>query len=97
MAKWRPENSHSGGPDSSPGHVGFVVDKVALGGVLSEYLGFPYQFLFHQLLHIHHLSSEAGTIGQLEADVPSGLSLTPPQVTKKKPEKLEITDCTILI
>jgi hypothetical protein len=28
-------------------------------------------------------SSGAGTIGQLVADVPSGLSLTPPQETKK--------------
>jgi hypothetical protein len=28
----------------------FVVDKVALGQVFSGYFGFPYQFLFHQLL-----------------------------------------------
>jgi hypothetical protein len=62
------------------GHVGFVLDKVALGQVFSEYFGFPYQFSFHRLLHIHHhLPSGAGTIGQLVADVPSGLSLTPPQ------------------
>jgi hypothetical protein len=26
------------------GHVGFVVDKVALGQVFSEYFGFPCQF-----------------------------------------------------
>jgi hypothetical protein len=45
------------------GHVGFVVDKVALGQVFSEYFGFPYQS-FHQLLYKHHLSSGAGTIGQ---------------------------------
>jgi hypothetical protein len=32
----------------------------------------------------HHLSSGAGTIGQLVADVPSGLSVTPPQETEKK-------------
>jgi hypothetical protein len=32
---------------------------------------------------IHHLSSGAGAIGQLVADVPSGLRLTPPQETKK--------------
>jgi hypothetical protein len=31
-----------------------------------------------------HLSSGAGTIRQLVADVPSGLSLTPPQETKTK-------------
>jgi hypothetical protein len=57
--------------------VGFVVDKVALGQVFTEYFGFPCQFSFHRLLHIqHHLSSEVGTIGQLVADVPSELSLT---------------------
>jgi hypothetical protein len=30
-----------------------------------------------------HSSSGAGTIGQLVADVPSGLSLTPPQETEQ--------------
>jgi hypothetical protein len=64
--------------------VGFVVDKVALGQVFSEYFGFPCQSSFHRLLHTHHLSSGAGTIDQLVADVPSGLSLTPPQEIKKK-------------
>jgi hypothetical protein len=59
--------------------MGFVVEKVALGQVFSEYFSFPYQFLFHRLLHTHHLSSGAGTIGQIVADVPSGLSLTLPQ------------------
>jgi hypothetical protein len=50
-------------PGSS--HVGFVVDKVALGQVFSEYFGFPCQSLFHQFLHNHHhLSFGAGTIGQ---------------------------------
>jgi hypothetical protein len=41
------------------GHVGFVVDKVALGQVFSEYFGFPCQSSFHQLLQkiilIYHL------------------------------------------
>jgi hypothetical protein len=65
-------------------HVGYVVDKVALGQVFSDYFDFPCQFLFHRMLHIHHhLSSGPGTIGQIEADVPSRLSLTPPQETKK--------------
>lgn len=41
----------------------YVVDKVALGQVLSEYSGFPCQFWIHGLLH--HLSSGAGTIDQL--------------------------------
>jgi hypothetical protein len=62
---------------------GILVDKVALGQVFSEYIGFPCQFSFHILLHTH-LSSGTGTVGQLVADVPSGLSLTPPQETKKK-------------
>jgi hypothetical protein len=35
------------------------------------------------MLHTH-LSTGAGTIDQLVADVPSGLTLTPPQHTKKK-------------
>jgi hypothetical protein len=64
--------------------MGFVVDKVALGQVFSEYFGFPGQFSFHRLLHVHHLSSGVGKIDQLVADVPSGLSLTPHQETKKK-------------
>jgi hypothetical protein len=34
--------------------VGFVVDKVELGQVFSEDFGFPCQFSFHRLLHIHH-------------------------------------------
>jgi hypothetical protein len=52
-------------PGFKPGssHVGFVVDKVALEQVFSEYFGFPCLpiFLFH---NHHHLSSGAGTIGQ---------------------------------
>jgi hypothetical protein len=68
------------------------VEKKALGQVFSGYFGFPCQFSFHQQLHIHHhLSSGAGTIGQLVADVPSGLSLAPPQETKKKKEQLKTT------
>jgi hypothetical protein len=61
------------GFDPKSGHVGFLVDKEALGKVVSEYFGFPCQFSFHRLLHTHHLSSRAGTTGQLVADVPSGL------------------------
>jgi hypothetical protein len=63
--------------------VGFVVDKVALGQVFPEYFGFPCQLSFHKLLHTHHLSSGADKMGQLVADVPSGLILTPPQETKQ--------------
>jgi hypothetical protein len=36
--------------------VGFVLDKVALGHVFSEYFGFPCQLSFHQmpLIFIYH-------------------------------------------
>jgi hypothetical protein len=34
-------------------HVGFVVDKAALGQVFFEYFGFPCQS-FHQFLHHHN-------------------------------------------
>jgi hypothetical protein len=64
--------------------VGFVVDKVALGQVFSEYFCFACQFSFHRLLHTHRLSFGAGTVGQIVADVPSELSLTPPQEIRKK-------------
>jgi hypothetical protein len=42
-------NPHRGGQGFEPGsgHVGFVVDKVALGQVFSEYFGFPCQSSFH--------------------------------------------------
>jgi hypothetical protein len=61
------------------GHMGFVVDKVALGQIFSQYFRFPCQFSFHQFLHTHHLPSGAATTGQLVEGVPSGLSLCPPQ------------------
>jgi hypothetical protein len=45
--------------------VNFVVDKVALGQVFSQYFDFTYQSSFHQLLYNHHhLSSGGGTTGQ---------------------------------
>jgi hypothetical protein len=57
-----------------------MVNKVALGQVFSEYFGSRSQFLFHQKLHTH-VSSGAGTIGQLVAEVPSGLGLIPPSLS----------------
>jgi hypothetical protein len=84
-APWGPAIPQTGFPQRGPGfeprsvYVGFVVNKVALGQVFSEYFRFPCQLSFHRLLHIHnHLSSRAGTIGQLVADVTSELSLTSP-------------------
>jgi hypothetical protein len=49
-------------------------------------LRFPLPNSFHRLLHTHHLSTEAGAIGQLVADVPSRFSLTPTQETKNPSE-----------
>jgi hypothetical protein len=61
-----------------------VVFPLWLITVLQLYYGyFPYQFSFHRLLHTHYLSSRIGKIGQVVADVPSGLSLTPPQDSKR--------------
>jgi hypothetical protein len=34
--------------------MGFVVDKVELGRVFSDYFGFPCQFSFRRLFHTHH-------------------------------------------
>jgi hypothetical protein len=47
---WRP------GLDPRSDHVGFVVSYVVLGQVFAEYFGFPCQFSFRQLLHIHYSS-----------------------------------------
>jgi hypothetical protein len=69
------------GFDPGSGQVGFVVDKVALGLVFSEYFGFPCQSSFHQLLHNHpHLSSVAGIIGQ---KWPQNTGLSPTPLEKK--------------
>jgi hypothetical protein len=68
--------------DPGSDQVGFVVDKVALEQVFSEYFGFPCQSSFHQFLHNHsHLSSGAGTIGQKWPQY-KGLSLTPLEIKK---------------
>jgi hypothetical protein len=40
---------------------------------------------------VHHLLSGAVTLGQIVANIPSGLSLTPPQEIKKKGEWLSLT------
>jgi hypothetical protein len=67
MLKWLVVGFPPRRPGFEPGsgHVGFVVDKVALEQVSSEYFRFPRQSSFNQFLHNHHhLSSGAGTIGQ---------------------------------
>jgi hypothetical protein len=71
------------GFDPGSGQVRFVVDKVMLGQVFSEYYGFPCQSSFHQLLHNHpHLSSGAGTIDQKWPQY-KGLSPTPLAIKKR--------------
>lgn len=60
----------------------FVSDKVALEHGLSMHFSFLCQSL-HRLFHTH-TSPLVGTIGQTVADVPSGLSLIPPQDMKKE-------------
>jgi hypothetical protein len=62
--------------------VGFVVDKVALGQVFSEYFGFPCHSYSTDCSTFIIYQPVAGRIGQLAADVPSGLSLNPHQETK---------------
>jgi hypothetical protein len=70
--------------------VGFVVDKLVLGQVFSEYFGFTCQS-FHRLLHTHlHQSSEADAIGQILTDVPNKIRVTSPYETEKIKIKTEI-------
>jgi hypothetical protein len=77
------------GFDPRSNQVGFVVNKVALGQVFSEFFGFPCQFPFRQMLHTH-LSSGASTIGQFVANVLSRLSLT---LQKKKQPYQSLVGC----
>jgi hypothetical protein len=60
----------SAGFESSSGHAGFVVNKVALGQVFSELFGSPYQE-FHRMPHTHHHTESpgAGTVGHLVPSV----------------------------
>jgi hypothetical protein len=64
--------------EAQVGLCGICDEQSGIGAGFSEYFGFPCQFSFHQMLHIY-ISSGAGTIDQLVVDVPSGLSLIPPQ------------------
>jgi hypothetical protein len=63
------------------GHVGFMVDKVALWQVVSEYFGFHRQFSLHRLLHTHP-SVGAGTIGSVVIGVSSELSCPNARIKK---------------
>jgi hypothetical protein len=84
--------SHWRRPRFEPGsgHVGFVVEKVALGQVFSQYFGFPCQFSFRQLLH-NHLSIIWGWYNRPGvATAPRGPSLTPPGIKKSMMEHSHI-------
>jgi hypothetical protein len=59
-------------------YVGFVMDKVALGQVFSEYFGFPCQSSFHQFLRNHHHLSSGASSGRST----KRLSLTPLRIKK---------------
>jgi hypothetical protein len=88
VSSWLP--TAGAGFDPGSGQVGFVVDKVALGQVFSEYLDFPCQSSFHQLFHNHpHLSSGAGTIGQKWPQY-KGLSPNPLAIKKIQVVKIRI-------
>jgi hypothetical protein len=68
-----------------------VVNKVALGQFPPNILVSPANFQFtncYTLIIIYHPG--LGTIGQTMADVPSGLSLTPPKETKKNPRQDDV-------
>jgi hypothetical protein len=58
--------------------VGFVVDKVVLGHVSSKTTVSPANSHSTDSKFIIIYDLLAGTIGQLVADVPSGLILSPP-------------------
>ena len=65
------------------GHVGFVVDKVALEQVFFEYFGFPCQSSFHELFHNHHhLAPGAGTVRHKWPQY-KGLSPTPLAIKRR--------------
>jgi hypothetical protein len=52
VSRWLPPRRPGFDPRSD--HVGFVVDKVTLGQVFSEYFGFPCQSSIYQILHPHN-------------------------------------------
>jgi hypothetical protein len=56
-----PWDTHSSSVGSMPGHVIFVLNKVALRQVSSEYVGFPCQFSSYRLLKLIYRSKSAVT------------------------------------
>jgi hypothetical protein len=66
-------------PKFVPSSCGICGRQSDTGVDFLQELLFTCQFLFQQLLYTH-LSPGDGTMGQLVAEVPSGLSLTPPHI-----------------
>jgi hypothetical protein len=74
-------------------HVGFAVDKAALGQVFSEYFGFPYQSSLHQFLHHHNqprLAQQAYRWPQCRGDT---IGLHPQLFQLKKINRYLCADC----
>jgi hypothetical protein len=69
------------------GHVGFVVDKVALRQVSSGYFCFPLPIVIPPTAPHSYNLSVAGTIDQFVTDIPSGLRLTPPQEANRNTQQ----------
>jgi hypothetical protein len=66
------------------GSCGICGGRSGTGAGFHWALRFPLPLIVYRLLDTHnHPSSGAGTIGPIVAEVPSGLSLTPPRETKK--------------
>jgi hypothetical protein len=80
------------------GQVRFVVDKVALGQVFSEYFGFPCQSSFHQILHPHnHPGQVRLASGRRAKWTQFGLHPPPCVNLKKKHWMVTLTMLVVLI
>jgi hypothetical protein len=77
------------------GHVGFVMDKRALGQVLPVYFCF-FCHSFQRMVHTQHLiSSGVHTLSQIVADVPGWLNVTSLQ-EKEEDMLFLVTKCHML-
>jgi hypothetical protein len=60
------------------GHVGFGVDKVALGQAFPEYFSLPCQSSFHKFLHTHLSSAIRGWYNRSVSDRSTKLNQSHP-------------------
>jgi hypothetical protein len=68
---------------SQVGLCGICLGQCGTVTCISECFSFPCQFSFHRLLHTHHLSTGAGTVGQMGPTCQVGSVSPPPQEMKK--------------